>query len=46
MKYSLPEVHRIFRERFDCKPPLDGLMMALFKRPIIDIFKFEDILYE
>jgi len=46
MRYSLPEVLCIFRERFECKPPLDGLMMALLNRPVIDLIKFDEILQE
>jgi len=45
MDYSLPDVHRIFRERFDCKPPLDGMMMMLLKRPAIDPYRFDEILH-
>jgi hypothetical protein len=46
MNYSLPKVHRIFHEQFNCKPPLDGLLMMVFKRPVIDIAKFDVILHE
>jgi hypothetical protein len=46
MEYSLPEVHKLFRERFNRKPPLDGLLMMLFKRPVIDPHRFDEILHE
>jgi len=46
VKYTLPEVHKIFRQYFNCKPPLDGLLMMVFKRPIINLSKFDEIFHE
>jgi len=45
-KYKLTEVHKIFRQHFNCKPPLDGLLMMVFRRPVIDVIKFDAILHE
>jgi len=40
---NLPEAHKLFRETLgiSLNPYLDGLMMVLMKKPVIDIIKFD-----
>jgi hypothetical protein len=45
---TLPEAHKFFRDTFGValNPFLDGMMMALTGKVIIDIGKFDDFLRE
>ncbi|GHV57818.1 hypothetical protein AGMMS49579_24240 [Spirochaetia bacterium] len=45
---TLPEAHKQFTETFHTKlnPFLDGLLMVATKKPVIDVFKFDDWLHE
>ncbi|GHV71798.1 hypothetical protein AGMMS49928_25360 [Spirochaetia bacterium] len=45
---TLPQAHKQFVETFHTKlnPFLDGLLMIVTKRTVIDVFKFDDWLHE
>jgi hypothetical protein len=45
---TLPQAHKQFSETFHTKlnPFLDGLMMMATRRPVIDVFKFDDWLHK
>jgi hypothetical protein len=45
---TLPQAHKQFVKTFNMKlnPFLDGLMMTVTRRPVIDVFKFDDWLHE